>query len=160
MSNQKWQMEQFNRLARNGMDPNGGYLTSGYDQARQGKTVVPYGTKPGWGQVGMGYRQASPLASAQAQAEAKARMDHMMRARWEQRQSQQALEAQVREHDAGYGNTGDARQFQGNEQWFGTPEITYGSMGSDGTITPEVQTTPTVVPDENPNWMMWPGVTY
>lgn len=144
----------------NVINSNGDQFFSGYDQARQGKTVVPYGTKPGWGQVGMGYRQAAPLASAAAQSDAKARMDHMMRARWEQQQAQQALEAQVQEHDAGYSNAGDARQFQGNEQWFGTPEITYGSMSSDGTITPEVQTAPTVTPEVNPNWMTWPGVSF
>jgi len=150
----------------NVINSNGDEFFSGYDQYRQGKTVVPYGTKPGWGQVGMGYRQASPLASAAAKSDAKARMDHMMRARWEQQQAQQALEAQVQEHDAGYSNKNP--WIKPNNEWKyedEVPEITYSDLpgyGEEGE-TPGMYGVPgySPVPDSQDSWFgeggWWPS---
>ena len=141
----------------NVINSNGDEFFSGYDQYRQGKTVVPYGTKPGWGQVGMGYRQASPLASAAALEKARMEAAMIEKARLEQA-------AQMREHDAGYSNTGNARQFQGNNHLL-VPEITYSDTpgyGEEGE-TPSMYGVPgySPVPDSQDSWFgeggWWPS---
>ncbi len=149
MTNEEWQQAQFNKVARDGMNPNtisGRDNGTRYDYYRKGKTVVPYGTTPkGWNEVGMGYRQAAPLAAAAAQEKARVEAAIAEQARLD-------YEAQMREHDAGYANTGDARQFQG-KQLFGVPEITYGAP------TPELVAPETIAPNIN-SWFSSPEVLY
>jgi len=145
-------MGDFNKYAGNGINPNGEYWnpSSDYHNYRERRTVVPYGTTPGFGEVGMGYRQAAPLAAAAAKEKARIQAAII-------EQERLKFEAQLQEHNQGYaGRPEDVGQYQGGRQFFGIPEITYGTVDSSGSITPET----TVAPEVGNNWFNLDGVKF